>query len=66
MGMEIVLTAVISEEDAGYTELQWQYSQDGKNWEDVADAKGISYSYELNEETAPLWWRVMATRTEEE
>lgn len=57
-GMEITMTAKLSGfENENYT-LQWQSSSDGENWEDVADATDLTYTFILTEETSLLSWRV--------
>ncbi len=60
-GMEVTLTAHLEGfEGVNYT-LQWQFSLDKENWEDMPGATGETYTYELSVETAAYNWRVVAT-----
>jgi hypothetical protein len=59
-GTLITMTAeLIGFEDVDYT-LQWQHSVDNKEWINEPDAKGTTYTFELNETTVQYTWRVVA------
>lgn len=59
-GTPITLTAVIE----GFGEevtFQWQRSVDGENWEDVASANEMTYTFELTQENDSYLWRVIVS-----
>ena len=58
-GSAITLHAELSGfEGLSYT-AQWQYSQDGVNWEDEAGANGLDYTFTLNSENDNFSWRIV-------
>lgn len=58
LGGDMVLTAVLTGfEDLNYT-LQWQFSTDNANWEDVDGATGSTLRVQMNEENRDYFWRV--------
>ena len=60
-GTVIKLTAHLTGFDGVEYSLQWQRSEDLRNWEDIPGATGENFTYELNEDTARYTWRVIAT-----
>ena len=64
-GMEVTLTAHPEGFEGVNYILQWQYSLDRENWEDMPGANGETYTYELSVETAAYNWRVVATEIAE-
>ena len=59
-GDKITLSATLTGfEDIEYV-LQWQYSTDLENWTDEPGANGLTFTYEMNAETAQYTWRVVA------
>ncbi len=60
IGTKITLTAELTGFEGKEYTLQWQYSTDLQEWHDEAGANGLSFTYELNEETENYTWRVVA------
>ena len=64
-GTEITLTAHPEGfEGVNYT-LQWQFSEDLQTWTDEPGATDMTFTYVLDEETAPFTWRVVAIEVAE-
>lgn len=60
IGTMITLTAELTGFEGKEYTLQWQYSTDLQEWHDEAGANGLSFTYELNEQTELYTWRVVA------
>ena len=60
-GAKVPLRATLTGAEGLDCTLQWQKSTDGINWTDVEGAHEITLTYDLNEETANLNWRVLVT-----
>ena len=57
-GTKVTLTAHPKGfDDTAYT-LQWQWSDDLENWQDIEGATNETFTYEVNEETMIRYWRV--------
>jgi hypothetical protein len=58
-GARITLTATLDGFSDNVT-LQWERSTNGTDWEPIAGETGITYTYILDDSTAPYVWRVVA------
>lgn len=60
-GDKITLTATLTGyENVNYT-VQWQYSYNGNDWNDMKNANELTYTFKVNEETANTMWRLVVT-----
>ena len=59
-GTVIILTAELKGFNEGSYTLQWEYSTDGNNWNELTGETGMTMTYTLDDETANYYWRVVA------
>lgn len=63
-GTSVTLTAKLTGFDDVEYEIQWQRSEDGKDWEDVDGANDTEYTFDITEETEGYLWRVSVSTSE--
>ena len=61
-GAEITLEAHVTGAEEGEYTIQWQYSEDLENWNDIPGASSLRYTFVADGETVTYAWRVKVDR----
>ena len=64
-GGEIGFIAAVSGAEPDELLFQWQYSEDGENWEDIAGATGQTHEETVTPMNANGYWRVLVKKQAE-
>ena len=64
-GGEIGFIAAVSGAEPDGLLFQWQYSEDGENWEDIAGATGQTHEETVTPMNANGYWRVLVKKQAE-